>query len=205
MLYFFFEWWCTAGATVHSKGVGSLEIRHLERVDLHALPDSGVVWTGEWVKKSYDGHNRKQAARHRSLNNYKQSSANRSKFCCALCRFIWVRRGHAANQTGGEALSSLDMDKPALEASSKQLEQQLTQLSSQQKAQQPLSKRLESAREALQRAPTRAEEAKVAFALTERQRTDGPGSPNSAYSSKKLTKQVRKPQAHAHSTAAQTS
>ena len=44
MLYFFFEWWCTAGATVHSKGVGSLEIRHLERVDLHELPDS--EWCG---------------------------------------------------------------------------------------------------------------------------------------------------------------
>ena len=42
-----FEWWCTASATVLSQGVGSLEIRHLERVDVHELPDSGVVWTKE--------------------------------------------------------------------------------------------------------------------------------------------------------------
>ena len=85
--YIFREWWCTAGATVLSKGVGSLEIRQLERVDLHELSDSGVVWTEEvqplrgqescaepFLRPEYtlgaDGHNRKQAARHRSLNNY---------------------------------------------------------------------------------------------------------------------------------------
>ena len=35
------EWWRTASARVHSQGVGSLEIRHLERVDLDELPNSG--------------------------------------------------------------------------------------------------------------------------------------------------------------------
>ena len=42
-----FEWWCTASATVLSQGVGSLEIRYLERVDVQELPDSEVVWTKE--------------------------------------------------------------------------------------------------------------------------------------------------------------
>ena len=46
-------------------------------------------------------------------------------------------------------------------------EQQFTELKTQQRAQQPLSKRLESARGALQRAQRRAEEARVAFTLAQ--------------------------------------
>ena len=82
------EWWRTASATVHSQRVGSLEIRHLERVDLHELPDSGVVWAKEVQELrgekratqqlslrpkcnlGADGHSRNQTARHRSLSNY---------------------------------------------------------------------------------------------------------------------------------------
>ena len=59
------------------------------------------------------------------------------------------------------------MDALALEVARKLLDQQLTELKTQQQAQQPLSKRLESARGALQRAQRRAEEARVAFTLAQ--------------------------------------
>ena len=95
---------------------------------------------------------------------WKRPSTNRSMFERALCRFIWIWRQIKQVE---KALSSLDMDVPALEATRKMLEQQLTELRSQQRAQQPLSKRLESARRAPQRAQQRAEEAKVVFTLAQ--------------------------------------
>ena len=66
------------------------------------------------------------------------------------------------------------MDAPALEAARKLPEQQLSELKTQQNAQQPLSKRLESAIGALQRAQMRAEETEVAFtlALTVKEQAD---------------------------------
>ena len=84
-----------------------------------------------------------------------------------------------------KALSSLDMDAPAR----KMLEQQLTELNTQQKAQQPLSKRLESARGALQRAQRRAEEARVAFTLdqTFKEQADS----NSAHSNIMMMMMIR--------------
>ena len=143
---------------------------------------------------------------------WKRSSTSRSKLGRASCRLFWVGGVGVIRHIKQveRALSSLDMDAPALEAAGKLPEQQLTELKTQQKAQQPLSKRLESARGALQRAQRRAEEAKVAFTLprlskSRRTRKQREYSPNSAHSNKRLTKQLRKPQAHAHSTAAQTS
>ena len=86
----------------------------------------------------------------------------------ALCRLLWSRGGHEADQTRGErALSNLHTDVPASEASRKLLEQQLTELKTQQRAQQPLRKELESARGAMQRAQRREEEARGAFTLAQ--------------------------------------
>ena len=119
-----------------------------------------------------DGHNRKQAARHRSVNKHnatcvwKRSSTNKSKFGRAVCRFICVRRGHAANQTGGESSQQSGHGR----ASAGRFEKTVgttTHRVEEQRAQQPPSKRLESARGAPLRAQRRAEEAKVGFTLAQ--------------------------------------
>ena len=183
-----FEWWCTASTTVLSQGVGSLEIRHLERVDVHELPDSGVVWTKEvqalrgekratqqlFLRQKFnlgaDGHVRNQlqqvAAQLQSVrgNDPTQPSQSLDEPIVESSGSGEVTRQIKQVE---KALSSLDVDAPALESARKILEQQLTELKTQQKAQQPLSKRLESARGALQRAHKRAEEARVAFTLAQ--------------------------------------
>ena len=103
-----------------------------------------------------------------SLNNYNKGGTT------AIC--VWMRPntnrsqfGHVTRQIKQveKALSCMDMDVPALEASRKLLKKQLTQLRTQQRAQQPLSIRLESVRRALQRAQRIAEEAKVALTLAQ--------------------------------------
>ena len=189
----FFEWWRTASATVLSQGVGSLEIRHLERVDVHELPDSGVVWSkevqalsGEKELRSSSFYDISSILERMDTTETKQlvtglSATTTSGGTSTIC--MWKRSSTSKPKPGVEsswsgevirqikqvekALSSLDMDAPVLEAARKLLEQQITELKTQQKAQQPLSKRLESARGALQRAQRRAEEARVAFTLAQ--------------------------------------
>ena len=190
---FLFEWWCTASATVLGQGVGSLEIRHLERVDVHELPDSGVVWTkevqalrGEKELSSSSFNGKSSILERMDTTQTKQlvtslSAATTSGGTTTICMGndsahsrLWLDVPIVESSGSGEvirqikqaekALNSLDVDTPALEFARKTLEQQLTELKTQQKAQQPLSKRLESAR-ALQRAQRRAEEARVAFTL----------------------------------------
>ena len=131
-LVLLFEWWCTACATVLSQGVGSLEIRHLERVDVHELPDSGVVWTKEVqalrgekelrsssfydkssILERMDTPETKQLVTSLSAATtsggttticmWKRSSTNQPKSGRAYCRVLWVRKGHTANQASGES------------------------------------------------------------------------------------------------------
>ena len=190
-----FEWWCTASATVLSRGVGSLEIRYLERVDVHELPDSGVVWTKEVQAlrgekdaaalsttkvQSWSGWTQPKPNSSSQVSQQLQQVAAQLQSVCgndpaqksqSLDVPIVVSSGSGEVirkiKQVEQALRSLDVDAPALESARKMLEQQLTELKTQQKAQQPLSKRLESARGALQRAQRRAEEARVAFTLAQ--------------------------------------
>ena len=181
-----FEWWCTASATVLSQGVGSMEIRYLERVDVRELPDSGVVWTKEVqalrVKKSYAAA--LSTTKVQSWSGWTQPKPNSSSQVSQQLQQVAAQLQSVCGNDpaqpsqsldvpvvefsgSGEvirqikqvekALSSLDVDAPALESARKMLEQQLTELKTQQKAQQPLSKRLESARSALHRAQSRAD------------------------------------------------
>ena len=119
----------------------------------------------------------------------------------ALCWLLWSRGAHEADQTRGErALSNLDTDVSASEASRKLLEQQLTELKTQQRAEQPLSKGLESARGALQRAQGREEEARGAFTLAQsvKEQADQEAAKiQSEPCTLKPTMQPQKPQAHA--------
>ena len=175
-----FEWWCTASATVLSQGVGSLEIRNLGRVDVHDLPESGVVWTkevqalrGEKVQ-SWSGWTQPKPNSSSQVSQQLQQVAAQLQSACGNDRAQASQSldvpivepsgsGEVIRQIKQveKAPSSLDVDTPALESARKMLEQQLTVLKTQQKAQQPLSKRVESARSALQRAQRRAEEARV--------------------------------------------
>ena len=174
-----FEWWCTAIATVLSQGVGSLEIRHLERVDVHELPTVG--WSGQkksrhcGVKKSYTAA--LSTTRVQSWSGRTQPKPNSSSQVSQQLQQVAAQLQSACGNDpaqpsksldvpivessgSGEvirqvkkvekALNSLDVDAPALESARKMLEQQLTELKTQQKAQQPLRKRLESASGALQ-------------------------------------------------------
>ena len=117
--------WCTASATVLSHRVGSLEIRHLERVDVHELPDSGVVWTKEVqalrreeelrsssfydnssILERMDTTETKQLVTSLSAATicmWKQPSTSKPKSGRAYCPVLWVRRGHTANQASGES------------------------------------------------------------------------------------------------------
>ena len=197
--FFLLEWWSTAGAAVLSERVGGVEIRQLERTDLHELPDSWVVWTEKKVQALRSEEKLRGRPFHAQSTPRERldtsqarrhitglpSSYNKSRRSCsllvetikhsristsrqALCRLLWSRGGHEADETRGErALSNLHTDVPASEASRKLLEQQLTELKTQQRAQQPLSKELESARGAMQRAQRREEEARGAFTLAQ--------------------------------------
>ena len=127
-----FEWWCTASAAVLSQGVGSLEIRHLERVDVHELPDSGVVWTKEVqalrgekelrsssfydkssILERMDTTETKQLVTSLSAATtnggttticmWKRFSTTQPKSGRACCRVLWGRRGRTANQASGES------------------------------------------------------------------------------------------------------
>ena len=189
-----FEWWCNASATVLSQGVGSLEIRHLERVDVHGLSDNG--WSGQkkcrhcGVKKSYtappsttivqswSGWTQPKPNSSSQISQQLQQMAAQLQSVCGndpaqasqsldvpIVEFSGSGEVIRQIKQVEKALSSLDMDPPTLESSTKMLEQQLTELKTQQKAQQPSSKRLESARSAPQRAQRRAEEARAAFTL----------------------------------------
>ena len=115
-----------------SQGVGSLEIRHLERVTVHELPDSGVVWTKEVqalrgekelrsssfydkssILERMDTPETKQLVTSLSAATtsggttticmWKRSSTNQPKSGRAYCRVLWVRKGHTANQASGES------------------------------------------------------------------------------------------------------
>ena len=104
----------------------------------------------------------------------KRSSTSRSKLGRAFCRIFWVQGGHTQVE---RALSSLDMDAPALEAARKLLEQQLTELKTQQKAQQTveqkIGKREESSAESSKE--SRRSEIRV-HSDPDCQRAGGPGS-----------------------------
>ena len=158
---FLFEWWCTASATVLSQGVGSLEIRHLERVDVHELSDSGVVWTKEvrrhcGVKKSYAAA--LPETKVQSWSGWTQPKPNSSSQVSqqlqqvaaqlqSVCGNDPAQPSHSLDvpvvESSGsrevirqikqveKALSSLDVDAPALESAKKMLEQQLTELKTQ--------------------------------------------------------------------------
>ena len=88
--FFLLEWWSTGGATILSERVGGLEIRQLERRDLHELPYNWCRHCG--VKKSYAaalstkeytpgeaGHKPSKAVHHRSPSNF-----NKSRHSCNL-------------------------------------------------------------------------------------------------------------------------
>ena len=126
-----------------------------------------------------DGHSRIQTARHKSLSITQQVAAQLQSVCGndppqrSQSLDVPIVESSGSGEVIRQikqvekALSSLDVDAPALESAKKMLEQQLAELKTQQRAQQPLSKRLESARGALQRAQRRAEEARVAFTLAQ--------------------------------------
>ena len=120
----FLEWWCAAGAAVHSKRVGGSEIRHLERVDLHELPDSRVVWTeGSYAAalsttkvnsgSGLDTNEARQRVTGLSaaatsggtfaICMWKRSSTHRPILGHTLCRFLWSRRGQETDQTRASA------------------------------------------------------------------------------------------------------
>ena len=96
-----FEWWCTASATVLSQGVGSLEIRHLERVDVHKLPDNGVGLD----KISAGTAERKRATQQLFPRPKVQSWSGWTQPKSASSSQVSrrVRGGHTANQASGES------------------------------------------------------------------------------------------------------
>ena len=151
-------WTCTNCQTVGWSEQKKWRHCGVKRSYASALPTTTV--------HSWDGHNRKPQVSTTTTSGgttaifvWQRSSTNRSKFGRALCRCIWVRKLSAA--------VCLNMDVPAMEATRKLLEQKITELRTQEGAPTPLSKRLESARRAPQRAQRRAEEAKVAFTLAQ--------------------------------------
>ena len=90
--FFLLEWWSTAGATILSERVGGLEIRQLERRDLHELPYNWCRHCG--VKKSYAAalstkeytpgaaeHKPSKAVHHRSPSKKHQVAAQLQSVC----------------------------------------------------------------------------------------------------------------------------
>ena len=132
--FFLLEWWSTAGAAVLSERVGGVEIRQLERTDLHELPDIWVVWTEKKVQalrseeklRGRPFHARSTLRERLDTSQARRhitglpSSYNKSRRSCnllvetikhsristsrqALCRLLWSRGAHEADETRGES------------------------------------------------------------------------------------------------------
>ena len=144
------------------------------------------------VKKScasslLDGHHRNQTARHRSLGNYNKWRHNynlyvekikhkQEAWTCLLSNLLGRERSYGKSSRW-RAFSSLDMEAPELEAATKLLEQQLTELKTQQKGtttvEQKIGKREGSSAESSKE--SRGSESRV-HSGPDCQRAGGPGS-----------------------------
>ena len=167
----------------------------MERVDVHELPDSGVgtkevqALRGEKELRSSSFYDKSSILERMDTTETKQLATGLSAattkwrhnyylyvetiqhkqakvWTCLLSSLLGPEVIRPIKQVE-KALSSPDMDAPALESARKMSEERLAELKTQWKAQQPLSKKLAIARGALQRGQRRAEEARVAFTLAQ--------------------------------------
>ena len=162
----------TASATILSERVGGLEIRQLERMDLHELPDNCVVWTEEvqalWSEEKLhrvhpgSGQTQTKQGGTSQVSQQLQQVAAQTGRRCACARGVEEIVGTAAHIAEDAAESSTT----------------------------------ESARGALQTK----QELRPRWhnpSRSKRTKKQQKYSPSYAHSSKKPTKQPQKPQAHA--------